>query len=136
MLAAVRSAADDLNQRLRMAVIKFSILRVDEALPDLRLRSMHNPEKKDNTISAIADGAIFGFSASMFMAIRRCNKPRFSVTTAYASSGRIANSRMELTEKHPWRSPLLRGPFLRNVSTFFQPRGSLVRSPLFSRLSR
>jgi hypothetical protein len=27
--------------------MKLSILRVDEALPDLRLRSMHNPEKKD-----------------------------------------------------------------------------------------
>jgi hypothetical protein len=44
-----------------MAVIKLSILRVDEALPDLRLRSMHNPEKKDNTISAIAERAILGF---------------------------------------------------------------------------
>jgi hypothetical protein len=31
-------------------------LRVDEALLDLKLRAMHNPEKKDNTISAIAEG--------------------------------------------------------------------------------
>src|SRR3984957_1318692 len=136
MLAAVRSAADDLNQRLRRAVIKFSILRGDEPLPDLRLRSMHNPEKKDNTISATAEGAILGFSASMFMARRRCNRARFSVTTPYASPGRIANSRIELTEKHPCCSPLLRGPFLRKVSTFFQPSGSLVRIPLFSWLSR
>jgi len=42
---------------------------------------MHNPEKNDNTISAIADGAILGFSVSMFMARRRCNSARFSVTT-------------------------------------------------------
>ena len=34
---------------------------------------MHNPEKKDSTISAIAEAAILGFSASMFMARRRCN---------------------------------------------------------------
>ena len=27
---------------------------------------MHNPEKKESTISAIAEGAILGFSASMF----------------------------------------------------------------------
>jgi hypothetical protein len=39
--------------------MKFSILRVDEALADLRLCSMHNPEKKDNTISAIAEEAIW-----------------------------------------------------------------------------
>jgi hypothetical protein len=37
----------------------------DEVLPDLRLLSIHNPEKKDNTISAIAEAAILGFSASM-----------------------------------------------------------------------
>jgi hypothetical protein len=37
--------------------MRFSILRIDEALPDLRLRSIHNPEKKDSTISAIAEGA-------------------------------------------------------------------------------
>src|SRR6202044_2287671 len=48
----------------------------------------------------------------------------------------MANSRIELTEKHPCCPSLLRGPFLRNVSTFFQPRGSLVRSPLFPWLSR
>jgi hypothetical protein len=71
--------------------MKFSILRVDEALPDLGLRSMHNPEKKDKTISAIADEAIAGFSASIFMARRCRNNVRFSVTTPYASSGRIAN---------------------------------------------
>jgi hypothetical protein len=29
---------------------------------------MHSPEKKDSTISAIAEGAILGLSASMFMA--------------------------------------------------------------------
>jgi hypothetical protein len=29
---------------------------------------MHNPEKKDSTISAIAEGAIPGFSASIFIA--------------------------------------------------------------------
>src|SRR5580658_8705466 len=69
------------DYRLRRAFIKFSILRVDEALPDLRLRSMHNPEKKDSTISAIAEGAILGFSASIFIARRRCNCARFSVTT-------------------------------------------------------
>src|SRR5580693_5650348 len=130
------SGDQSFDQRLRRAVIKFSILRVDEALPDLRLRSMHNPEKKDSTISAIAEGAILGFSASIFIARRRCNCARFSVTTTYASSGRIANSRIELTEKHPCCSPLLRGPCLRKFSTFFQPRGSLVRNPLFSWLSR
>jgi hypothetical protein len=54
-----------IDQRLRRAVIKFSILRGDEALPDLRLRSMHNPEKKDSTISAIAEGAMSGLSASI-----------------------------------------------------------------------
>lgn len=27
--------------------MKFSILRVDEVLPNLRLRSLHNPEKKE-----------------------------------------------------------------------------------------
>jgi hypothetical protein len=37
--------------------MKFSILRVDEVLPNLRVRSMHSPEKKDSTISAIAEGA-------------------------------------------------------------------------------
>lgn len=42
------------------------ILRVDGVLPYLRLCSMHNPEKKDKTISAIAAGAILGISASMF----------------------------------------------------------------------
>jgi hypothetical protein len=51
--------------------MKFSILRVNEALPDLRLRSMHNPEKKDNTISAIAEGAILGFSASITMIFKK-----------------------------------------------------------------
>jgi NAD(P)-dependent dehydrogenase (short-subunit alcohol dehydrogenase family) len=35
--------------------MKFSILRVDEALPDLRLRSMHNPEKKDSIIGKITE---------------------------------------------------------------------------------
>jgi len=60
--------------------MKFSILRVDEDLPDLRLRSMHNPEKKDKTISAIAEGAILGFSAAIFMARRRSSSARFSVT--------------------------------------------------------
>src|SRR5580658_2422912 len=116
--------------------MKLSILRVDEALPDLRLRSMHNPEKKDKTTSAIAEGAIVGFSASIFMARRCCNSVRFSVTTPYASFGRMANSRIELIEKHPCCSALLRGPFLRKLSTFFQPGGSLVRSPLFPWLSR
>jgi hypothetical protein len=61
--------------------MKFSILRVDEALADLRLRSIHNPEKKDNTISAISEGAILGFSAAIFVARRRCKRARFSVTT-------------------------------------------------------
>src|ERR1700683_2159319 len=131
-VAMPTSGDQSFDQRVRRAVIKFSILRVDEVLPDLRLRSMHNPEKKDNTISAIAEGGIVGFSATMFIARGRCNSARFTVTTPYASSGRIANSRIELTEKHPCCSPLLRGPFLRKVSTFFQPRGSLVRSPLFS----
>jgi hypothetical protein len=46
------------DKRLRRAVIKFSILRFDDALPDLRLRSMHNPDKKHNTISAVVEGAI------------------------------------------------------------------------------
>jgi hypothetical protein len=41
---------------------------VDAVLPDLRLRSIHNPEKKNSTISAIAEGAILGFSASIFIA--------------------------------------------------------------------
>src|ERR1700721_2522867 len=56
------------DQRLRMAVIKFSILRFDDALPDLRFCSMHSPEKKESTISPIAEGAILGFSASIFIA--------------------------------------------------------------------
>jgi hypothetical protein len=34
---------------------------------------MHNPEKKDRTISAIAEGAILGFSAPIFIARRRCS---------------------------------------------------------------
>ena len=59
--------------------MKFSMLRVDEAFPDFRLRSMHNPEKKDRIISAIAEEAILGFSASIFIARRRCNRARFSV---------------------------------------------------------
>jgi len=42
---------------------------------------MHNPEKKDSTISAIAEGAILGFSASMFMARRCCNSARFGGQT-------------------------------------------------------
>ena len=47
--------------------MKFSTLRGDdEVLPDFRLRSMQSPEKKDSTISAMADGAIVGFSASIF----------------------------------------------------------------------
>jgi hypothetical protein len=62
--------------------MKLSILRADEVFPDLRLRSMHNPEKKDSTIYAIAEGAIWFFSASIFMARRCCNSARFSVTTA------------------------------------------------------
>jgi hypothetical protein len=41
--------------------MKLSILRADEVFPDLRLRSMHNPEKKDSTIYAIAEGAIWFF---------------------------------------------------------------------------
>jgi hypothetical protein len=65
-----------------MAVIKFSIFRFDDVLPDVRLRSMHSPEKKDITISAIAEGAILGFSASIFIARRRSNSARFSVITA------------------------------------------------------
>jgi hypothetical protein len=40
------------DQRLQRIFIRPPILPVDEALPDLRLRSMHNPEKKANTISA------------------------------------------------------------------------------------
>ena len=36
--------------------MKFSISRV-EALPNLRLRLMHTPEKEDSTISAIAAGS-------------------------------------------------------------------------------
>jgi len=63
-----------------MAVIKVSILRVDEALLDLRLRSMHSPEKKDSTISAIAEGAISAFSASIFNTSSRSNSTRFSVS--------------------------------------------------------
>ena len=60
------------------------------------------------------------------------NDPAWS----YDSVLNIANSRMELTEKHPFCSPLLRGPCFRNASTLFQPRGSLVSSPLFSWPSR
>jgi hypothetical protein len=41
--------------------MKFSILRFDEVLPDLRLLPMHNPEKKDNTISAICGSSHLGF---------------------------------------------------------------------------
>src|ERR1700735_1565536 len=89
------------------------MLRADEAFRGFRLLSIHNPEKNESTISAIADAAIFVLSASMFMERRRCNNPRFSVTAPYASAGRIANSRMELTEKHPCFSPLLRGPFFK-----------------------
>jgi hypothetical protein len=55
------SGESSFDQRLRRAVIKLSILRFDEVLPDLRLLSIHNPEKKDNTISAIAEAAILGF---------------------------------------------------------------------------
>ena len=33
---------------------------------------MHNPEKKERTISATDEAPILGFSASMFMARRRC----------------------------------------------------------------
>jgi hypothetical protein len=40
------------DQRRRRIFIKLPILPVDDALPDLRFRSMHNPEKKANTISA------------------------------------------------------------------------------------
>ena len=108
--ATVRSAADPLNQRLRRAVIKFSILWVDEPLSDLKLRSMHYPEKKDSTTSAIAEGAIVGRSASIFMARRRCCSPRFSVMTP---SGRIANSRIELTEKHPLLFPHVQSAILK-----------------------
>jgi len=54
--------------------MKFSILRAEDDLPDFRLRSIHTPEKKDNTISAIAEGVILGFSASIFMASRCCKQ--------------------------------------------------------------
>jgi hypothetical protein len=40
---------------------------------------MHNPEKKDKAISAIADGVILVFSALIFIARRRCNSARPSV---------------------------------------------------------
>jgi hypothetical protein len=43
---------------------------------------MHNPEKKDITISAIAEGAILGISASIFIARRLSNSARLSVITA------------------------------------------------------
>jgi hypothetical protein len=39
---------------------------------------MLNPEKKDSTISAVAEGAILGFSASILMARRRCNSAQLS----------------------------------------------------------
>jgi hypothetical protein len=41
---------------------------------------MHNPEKNDKTISAIAEGAIPGLSAVIFIARRRSRSARFSVT--------------------------------------------------------
>jgi hypothetical protein len=39
---------------------------------------MRNPEKKDSTISAVAEGAILGFSASILLARRRCNSVELS----------------------------------------------------------
>src|ERR1700751_1416568 len=41
-----------------------------------------------------------------------------------------------LTAKHPFCPSMLHGPILRNRSMLFQPKGSAVSSPFFSRLSR
>src|SRR3982074_548345 len=111
------------DYKLRRTSIRLSILRAEEFLPDLRLCSMHNPEKKTNTISATDSGSILDPSASMFFTSRRFIVARLCATIAGASSGKIANSRIELIESPPFGSSFLRGPRLRNVSMFFHPRG-------------
>jgi hypothetical protein len=64
---------------------------------------MHNPEKKDSTIFAIAEGAILGFSASIFIARRRFNSARFSVTTPIS----LIRKDSELPHRVDGKAPLL-----------------------------
>jgi hypothetical protein len=54
------------DESLRKAVMKFSILWVDEVYRDLRLRSMHNPEKKGSTISVIVEPQCRLFLGQLF----------------------------------------------------------------------
>src|SRR6267143_1797775 len=95
------------DYKLRRTFIRFSILRAEEFLPDVRLYSMHNPEKKTNTISATDSGSIVDPAASMFLTRRRFIVARLCATIACTSSGKIANSRIELIEKHPFCSSFL-----------------------------
>src|SRR6202041_920105 len=100
------------DYKLRRTLIRLEILRAEEFLPGLRLCSMHNPGKKTKTISATNSGSILDSSAWMFFTRRRLSPARLCATIACASIGKIANSRIELTEKHPFWSSLLCGPCL------------------------
>ena len=71
-------------------------------MPDLKLRSMHSPEKKDRTISAMADGAILGFSTSIFSARSCSSKTRFPAMAEYDSTvGATARFQRDYNGKQP-----------------------------------
>jgi hypothetical protein len=113
---------------VRTMFIRSSILRTMEGRLQVRLCSILSPVKKVRTNSA------FGRSTSIFLAMSRFSMLLLRVMMATASGGNIANSRMELTAKHPFCPSMLHGPILSNRSMLFQPKGSAVSSPFFSRL--
>src|SRR5580704_4925850 len=104
-------------------LIRLSILRMMEGRPELRLCSILIPVKKVTTNSARESAFIFGRSTSIFLAMSRFSLLLFRVMTPIASGGNMANSRMELTAKHPFCPSMLHGPILRNRSMLFQPKG-------------
>ena len=124
------------SHSVRTMFIRSSILRTIEGRLELRLCSILNPVKKVRTNSAREPAFIFGRSTSIFLAMSCFSLLLLRVMMPRASAGNIGNSRMELTAKHPFCPSMLHGPILRNRSMLFQPKGSVVSSPFFSRLSR
>jgi hypothetical protein len=125
-----------LSHSVRRMLIRSSILRSTARRLKLRLCCMLSPVKKVRTNCASDSGFIFGRSASIFLANSCFRLLRLRVTRSIASRGNMADSRLQLTAKHPFCPTRLLGPILRNRSILFQPNGSAVSNPFFSRPSR
>jgi hypothetical protein len=121
------------DHSLRTMFIRSSILRTMEGRLKLRLCSILSEVR---TNAARDSAFIFGRSTSIFLTMSCFNLLLLRVMMPTTSGGNIANSRIELTAKHPFCPSMLHGPILRNRSMLFQPKGSAVSSPFFSRLSR